>query len=85
LPGWETDDAVAWASAVRKELIATTVEVPGSHVRIGASAGVATTRAAGYRLAELCDAARGAAQQAVADGGNRVVVAAVEERSKTAR
>ncbi|KAE8764184.1 GGDEF domain-containing protein [Georgenia thermotolerans] len=83
LPGWEVDDAVAWASAVRKELIATTVAVPGSRVRIGASAGVATTRAAGYRLAELCDAARGAAQRAAADGGNRIVVAGAQERSET--
>ncbi|GAA1634960.1 GGDEF domain-containing protein [Georgenia ruanii] len=82
LPGWEADDAAEWATAVRRELIATTVEVPGSHVRIGACAGVATTRAAGYELGDLCDAARAAAQRAVGDGGNRVVAAGTEERSE---
>ncbi|MFD1507176.1 GGDEF domain-containing protein [Georgenia yuyongxinii] len=74
LPGWDESDAVEWATEVRRELVATRLEVPGSHVRIGASAGVADVRLHGYSLGELCDAARAAAQQAVADG-NRVVTA----------
>ncbi|WP_448070983.1 GGDEF domain-containing protein [Georgenia yuyongxinii] len=75
LPGWDAGDAVEWTTQVRKELVATRVAVPGSHVRIGASAGIADVRLHGYQLGELCDAARAAARRAAADGGNRVEVA----------
>jgi diguanylate cyclase len=64
LPGWDAGDALEWTAQVRKELVATRVEVPGSHVRIGAHAGIATVRLHGYELGTLCDAARAAADRA---------------------
>ena len=84
LPGWDESDAVEWATQVRKELIATPVEVPSSHLRIGASAGIATARDHGYQLGELCDAARAAARLAVAEGGKRVVVAGATDAREAA-
>ncbi|MFH5824823.1 GGDEF domain-containing protein [Georgenia sp. AZ-5] len=74
VPGWDEHDAVEWATQVRKELIDTPVEVPGSRVRVTVSTGIATAHRGGYDLGDLCDAAREASLAAVAEGGNRVRV-----------
>ncbi|MEE6274208.1 GGDEF domain-containing protein [Georgenia wangjunii] len=73
--GYSGAEVLEWATSVRKDLINSPVPVPGSHVRLTASFGVAKAADAGYDLPALREAAAGAARAALAAGGNRVVVA----------
>ncbi|MPV37977.1 GGDEF domain-containing protein [Georgenia subflava] len=81
LPGYSAADAQAWATQVRKELIDTPLDVPGSRLRLTASVGIATDRTDGYALEALCDSARRTSQAALGAGGNRVLVAGESDRT----
>lgn len=75
LRGCSRAEVLAWATTVRKDLIDTPIEVAGSRLRLTASVGIAEARDVGYDLAVLRSAAEGAARTALAEGGNRIVVA----------
>lgn len=75
LPDTRLAEGIAWATGVRKELIAAPLEVPNSRLRLTVSLGVACVEQVGYDLDDLRQAARSAADRAVAEGGNRVVAA----------
>ncbi|WP_043501649.1 GGDEF domain-containing protein [Georgenia sp. SUBG003] len=76
LPGFTAGQAAEWAHEVRKELIDSPLEVPGSRLRLSVSAGITGAGTHGYGLDRLCDVSRQLSRDAVADGGNRVAVAA---------
>jgi len=76
LPGFTADQAAEWAHEVRKELLDSPLDVPGSKLRLSVSAGITSARTHGYGLDRLCDVSRELSRGAVIDGGNRVVLAA---------
>lgn len=80
LPGWTAEEATAWATEVRKEILDSPLEVPGSRLRLAVSIGITTARTHGYDLDGLCDVSRKLSRGAVDGGGNRVV--AEGERSE---
>ncbi|MCK6210899.1 GGDEF domain-containing protein [Georgenia sp. EYE_87] len=73
LPGWTAEEATAWATEVRKEILESPLEVPGSRLRLAVSIGITTARTNGYDLDGLCDVSRKLSRGAVDGGGNRVV------------
>jgi diguanylate cyclase len=75
LPGFTAAEAAEWATEVRKEIIDSPLEVPGSRLRLTVSVGITSARTHGYDLERLCDVSRKLSRGAIADGGNRVVVA----------
>ncbi|PFG39095.1 GGDEF domain-containing protein [Georgenia soli] len=75
LPGFTAEAAADWANEVRKEVIDSPLDVPGSRLRLAVSAGVTSARTHGYGLDRLCDVSRELSRNAVSDGGNRVAIA----------
>lgn len=75
LPDTRLAEGIAWATGLRKELIAAPLEVPNSRLRLTVSLGVASVEQVGYDLGDLREAARSAAERAITEGGNRVVAA----------
>lgn len=75
LPDTRLAEGLDWATRLRKELIDSPIDVPGSRVRLTVSLGVACVAQVGYDLDRLRTAAAAAAARATAEGGNRVIAA----------
>lgn len=73
LPGFTGTHAHSWAESLRRQVIATPLTVDGTRMRVRVSIGVAGDAECGYVLETLRTTAARRVEQALAEGGNRVL------------